>query len=265
MKELKIEGQLSLDLCLDTSFPIWQSYDMVDGKQPLTLVASKILRLTIMQIHPEDTVFEPYCVTLKDLAETLGVSRSTLSRQLESVATELTSTPISVRCTRRGYEDSWLKLPLTSYCAYISGQGFYIKLNDALKPYLLNLKRYLSLDFDTYKGFTSVHALRIWEMVLCRMYDKYGAIVPDEGGFVDIPISVILTGTDTEQVYAENMAKFKSRMLDPLVRNVNSMMAYRISYERLKLQGGSFDTVRFHVFRCAAIGHGWNGVLPENR
>lgn len=238
---VELNGQMVFDFSFDDGNYVVQSNMMIEAKQQLGLTAAKIMRMAIMQIQPEDKVFKPYVVSIKQLSKMFGIDSSNLYRDIDKISDELTGT-IQFK-TESKSKDPWAKIPITSICCYDPEKGFAIQLNERLKPYLLGLKQqYSQIEDAEYNNFTSVYGLRIFEIILSRIYMK---VLPEEGTHVDIPIQLIKEATDTEK-YTDS-TDFKRKVLDIAVANINQNTSYRVSYERLKVNSGKYDTVRFFV------------------
>lgn len=236
----QIDGQLTLDFCLDTDNFVVQSNDFINSIQTLSLNAAKILRAAIMQIKPEDTEFGLYSITASELADLLQVSKSNLYRDMPKLREELMDSKIFIETHETG--EAWLSIHLLSYCA-LSKNKLYIKLNSDLAKYLLGLnKQYTQIVDQEYNLFDSVYAIRLYEIILSRIMLK---VIPDEGLFIDIPIEEIKTLTDSHEY--ENAYNFKKKVLDIAMKNINLHTCYVMSYERLKLNSSKYDTVRFFV------------------
>lgn len=67
-----------------------------------------------------------------------------------------------------------MKIPWVSKCEYQADVGVAIKLNDELKPLLLNLKeRYTQYTLDNILTMKSVYAIRIFELLQKEYFQKY--------------------------------------------------------------------------------------------
>lgn len=242
MKNKQIEGQLTLDFCFNTENYVVQSNDLIAAKQALSLNSAKIFRAAVMQIKPDDNEFGYYKVSIRELSELLHVSASNLYRDVSKIEEEL-STGVAVfkKYTKNKIRD--IRVPLTSICDYESSVGLKIELNPKLKPYLLNLKRqYTQIPDNDYNLFTSVYALRIYELLMSKITLK---VLPMEGTYIEIPINEIKEATSTE--HYSRAADFKRKVLDISVKNINTHTMFRVSYTRLKKRSGKYDTVRFFI------------------
>ena len=88
-----IDGQLSFDFSLDKDNYVVQANDLIGGKQALKLNSAKLIRAAIMQIVPEDDELKPYVVSIKEIAELLGVSESNLYRDIDDITDDIIKNP----------------------------------------------------------------------------------------------------------------------------------------------------------------------------
>ena len=82
-----------------------------------------------------------------------------------------------------------MKIPWVSKCEYQADVGVAIKLNDELKPLLLNLKeRYTQYTLDNILTMKSVYAIRIFELLQERVLSK---VLPKKGKDFELTIEQI--------------------------------------------------------------------------
>src|SRR5699024_6215413 len=83
----------------------------------------------------------------------------------------------------------WVKIPWVSFCEYNADVGIAIKLNDLLKPFLLQLqKHYTQIVLEDILAMKSVYAIRIFEMLQSKVMSK---LLPKEGVHIIIPVQEI--------------------------------------------------------------------------
>ena len=87
----QIEGQISFDFCLDTRNYVCQANTLVGGKQALKLNSAKLIRAAIMQVVKGDEELKPYIISIRDLAELLGVPASNIYRDIENITDDIIS------------------------------------------------------------------------------------------------------------------------------------------------------------------------------
>ena len=122
-----IDGQLSFDFSLDKDNYVVQANDLIGGKQALKLNSAKLIRAAIMQIVPEDDELKPYVVSIKEIAELLGVSESNLYRDIDDITDDIIKNPVFIR-QAINRQIKWVKIPWVSKCEYNSDVGVSIQL-----------------------------------------------------------------------------------------------------------------------------------------
>ena len=138
---VQVVGQLSLgDFSTDLSSYVAQSDTLITAKQSLKLNSAKLVRAAIKQITPEDKEFMPYIITVSEIAEMLNISPSNLYKDIWDITDDILENPIQIKKTE-GKKVIWSKIPWVKRCDYHPDLGLVIKLNDELKPLLLNLRK----------------------------------------------------------------------------------------------------------------------------
>ena len=175
-KNTDIPGQMCFcfDFSTNTENFVVQANDLVNGNQSLSLQAAKIIRTCIMQIRPDDKELHPYVIPLGQLAELLNASKPSLTRDMDRIMTEISTHPIKIReYDAKTKEEKGIVIPWVQLCAYSSKSGLAIKLNDQLKPLLLQLsKNYVQYVLADALTMKSIYAVRLYEMVLSRIRER---------------------------------------------------------------------------------------------
>lgn len=238
----QIEGQMTFDFCLNSSYQVVQANQLIGGKQALKVNSAKLIRSAIMQVVAEDEELKPYVVTISELSKLFGVSESNLYRDINDITDDIISNPVQIRY-QSGKKVAWVKIPWVSKCEYNSDIGVAIKLNDELKPFLINLKEhYTQYTLDNILSMKSVYAIRIFEMLQEKITTK---LLPKGGKDITLSVQYIRECTDTEDKY-EKISHFKSRVIDPAVKEINEKTVYRVSYENIK-SGKTVTAIKFHI------------------
>ncbi len=241
-KSVEIEGQMALDMCLEPRHNIIQSNELVVGKQHLKLNSMKLIRLAIMQIGKNDESFKLYTIKLKELSQLLGVSKSSLSRDAGVITDDIISHPVFVYKNEGGRE-RWLKLPWVSVCAYDSEEGFSIKLNDDLRPYLLGLKeKYTLYSFLDIYELKTTYGIRLYELIQCYLY---GSVPTKRGCQVEIGLDELKFSCGCEDKYSK-YNHFKTKVLDTAVEDINKHGSVSVGYKTKKI-GNKVGWIIFDV------------------
>lgn len=142
-----------------------QSNELIEASYKIaTLGETRLIRLLISQIHPEDEDFKPYRIRVSDFASMFGLSDQDgrLYELIEKASESLTKRQIAIKNGK-----DWLYMSWLSSAKYKHGSGYVqLRFDVELKPYLLQLKGY----FTQYKlentfHFKSLYSIRIFELL----------------------------------------------------------------------------------------------------
>lgn len=237
-----IEGQLSFDFLLDANRYVCQANTLISGRQALKLNSAKLIRAAIMQIKYDDQELKPYIITISDLAELLNISRSNIYRDIDEITDDILNNPVFIKA-EQGIKVKWMKIPWVSKCEYQSDVGVAIKLNDELKPLLLNLKeRYTQYTLDNILSMKSVYAIRIFELLQEKVLSK---VLPKKGMDLELTVEEIRECCDCMDKY-KAFANLKQRVIDVAINEINRVTLYRITYT-YKKSGRAVVAVIFHI------------------
>lgn len=227
----QLDGQMCLfDFSTDVSNYVVQANALVNGRQTLKINSGKLIRAAIMQIKAGDEEIKPYLISVGEMAKMFQIAKSNLYRDIDSITDDIINNPVHVR-EENGKDVKWVKIPWVSRCEYDSSVGLVIKLNDELKPYLLNLKEhYLQYHYEEISSFKSSYSIRILEMILSRIYTKK---MPKSGTHVIIGVDEIKASCGCENEYKE-FSNFRARVIDGAVNEINKSTNYILKYEYIK-------------------------------
>lgn len=238
----QLDGQLTFDFCLDAGNYVVQANQLIGGRQALKLNSAKLIRAAIMQTKYHDTELKPYIIKIADLAQLLDVSQSNLYRDIDDITNDILANPVYIR-DEDGKKVRWIKIPWVTRCEYRSDVGVALKLNDELKPFLLNLQRYYTqYSLDSILAMKSTYAIRIFELLQEKIKVK---ILPEEGMDIELSVQTIRECCDCEDKY-KTFSNFKARVLDTATNEINKTTLYDVSYS-YKKNGKSVVGVIFHI------------------
>lgn len=243
-KTKQIEGQLCFDFCTDKSQYLVQANELIDGRQALKLNSAKLIRAAIMQIKPADKEIKPYIITVKDFSKLLGIDESNVYKFADEITDDIIKNPVYVReKDEKGKLIRWVKIPWVSFCEYSADAGIAIKLNDLLKPFLLQLqKHYTQIVLEDILVMKSVYAIRIFEMLQSKIMSK---LLPKEGVHIIISVQEIRECCDcTDKL--ERFNNFKQKVLDVAKAEIERVTSYRLEYSYVK-EGRSVIAIDFYM------------------
>lgn len=239
----QIEGQLSFDFCLDTRNYVCQANSLVGGKQALKLNSAKLIRAAIMQVVRDDEELKPYIITISELAELLNVPKSNIYRDIDDITDDILNNPVYIR-EEVGKKVRWIKIPWVTRCEYNSDIGVAIKLNDELKPFLINLKdHYTQYTLDSILVMKSVYAIRIYELLQSEIMTR---ILPRAGTDIELSVETLKECCGCERKAYNTFSNFRNRVIDIAVKEINEKTLYTLSYDYVK-KGKSVIGLIFHI------------------
>lgn len=239
----QLDGQLSFDFCLDTRNYVCQANTLVGGKQALKLNSAKLIRAAIMQIVLDDEEIKPYIITISELAELLNVPKSNIYRDIDDITDDIMNNPVYIR-EESGKKVRWIKIPWVTRCEYNSDIGVALKLNDELKPFLLNLKeQYTQYTLDSILVMKSVYAIRLYELLQSKIMTR---ILPKAGTYIELSVESIKECCGCDSKAYNSFSNFRNRVIDIAVKEINEKTLYTLSYEYVK-KGKSVIGFTFHI------------------
>lgn len=242
----QLEGQISFDFSLNVRNYVVQANKLIGGRQALKLNSAKLIRSAIMQIVRDDEELKPYIITIKELADLLGVPASNIYRDIEDITDDIIKNPVYVREEANGRTSRFIKIPWVSRCEYSADTGVALQLNDALKPFLLNLKEhYTQYTLQEVLAMKSVYAIRIFEMLQGRIMSR---TLPKGGVKIVLSVQEIRECCDCEEKYPA-FGNFKTKVIDRAVKEINRVTIFRVEYLYIK-KGRHVTAIEFHVDVC---------------
>lgn len=239
----QIERQLNFDFCLDTRNYVCQANSLVGGKQALKLNSAKLIRAAIMQVVRDDEELKPYIITIAELAELLNVRKSNLYRDIDDITDDIMNNPVYIREKADG-KVRWIKIPWVTRCEYNSDVGVALKLNDELKPFLLNLKEhYTQYTLDSILVMKSVYAIRLYELLQSKIMTR---ILPRKDMDIELSVETLKECCECQSKAYNIFSNFRNRVIDIAVKEINEKTLFTLSYDYVK-KGKSIIALIFHI------------------
>lgn len=211
---------------IESSSIVVQSNAMIQGRQSLTPIQAKLVRMCIAQVIGDDVEFKPYQISISELGSVLGLSKSNLYRDAKEICEGIIKKPIILNSGK-----SWRAIPWVSLCEYVDNTGMIsIKLNDELKPYLLQLKDqfYTKYSIENILRFKSIYSIRLFELLQMKLGGKIPLI--SGGTTVTLSIEEIRLACECADKYSQ-LGPFKKYVIDAAVKEINASTMYHITYE----------------------------------
>lgn len=157
-------------LKLNPNYYVVSANDLIKGKQKMTLREAQLLYAAMAQIVKEDRDFKTYTTTVTELAAFMGVSVSNLYRDLKSICKSLLQRVVEIRMNdKTGKDGKWKAFQWISCAEYDNGT-ITIRLNDEIKPFLIDLMSHYSQTLlGTLCAFKSYYAIRLYQLIVCEI------------------------------------------------------------------------------------------------
>ncbi len=239
----QVDGQISFDFCIDARNYVVQANNLIGGKQALKLNSAKLIRSAIMQVVREDEELKPYIITIKDLSELLGVPASNIYRDVDEITDDIIKNPVYIREERNGKTIDFIKIPWVTRCEYKSDVGIALKLNEELKPFLINLKEhYTQYTLQEVLAMKSVYGIRIFEMLQSKIMSR---VLPKDGIAVILSVQEIRECCDCEDKYPA-FGNFRDKVIDKAVKEINRVTMFKVVYSYIK-KARSVVEIKFDI------------------
>lgn len=239
----QIEGQMYFDFCLDTRNYVVQSNELIGGRQALKLNSAKLIRSAIMQVVREDEELKPYVITIKELSDLINVPASNLYRDIDAITDDIIKNPVYIREMKNGKTERFVKIPWVEWCEYKADTGVAIKLNERLKPFLLNLKEhYTQYSLQEVLVMKSVYAIRLFEVLNGKVMSRS---IPMNGIHVILSVDELRECCSCEDKYFP-FSNLKKKVIDVAVREINRVTLYDLSFTYVK-NGKSVEAIDFFI------------------
>ncbi len=239
----QVNGQISFDFCIDARNYVVQANNLIGGKQALKLNSAKLIRSAIMQVVREDEELKPYIITIKDLSELLGVPASNIYRDVDEITDDIIKNPVYIREEKNGKTIDFIKIPWVTRCEYKSDVGIALKLNEELKPFLINLKEhYTQYTLQEVLAMKSVYGIRIFEMLQSKIMSR---VLPKNGIVVLMSVQEIRECCDCDDKYPA-FGNFRDKVIDKAVKEINRVTMFKVVYSYIK-KARSVVEIKFDI------------------
>lgn len=126
----------------------------------------------------------------------------------------------------------WINIPVFSFIEYENGIGLRIKLNDYIKPYVLDLlgKPYTRIQFQELFHLSSTYAWRLLELLLQYHGFAQNNVITRNLSFQELRYYLDIP----ENSYKGRLDNFRKRTLDLPIADIEKKTSYKITYTPIK-------------------------------
>lgn len=150
-----------------SSIIVTQANQLVEARYHLSLGEQRLILAMIAKIQPEDEDFKPYLIGIGELAEFMGVSKTSMYQECQKITKRLLERAIEINEASGLLQIGWV-----SSAKYLNGKGMVrLSFDPLLKPYLLQLKgNFTSCKLKMLLSFKSQYTMRIYNLL--KQYEK---------------------------------------------------------------------------------------------
>ncbi len=232
--------KMNLPIKYDPTYKVASANDLIRGRQKMTLREAQLFAITISQVVKEDRDLKTYTTTIPQLAEFMGVSKSSLYRDIRglcrSLCSKIVEIPMFDSTGRRNQSKGWEVFHLVS-SAKFDGELLTLRLSDDIKPFVLDLNRnYSQPMLGTLMSFRSYYTMRLYQYLLSE-YKQYGK---DEWSFSCEELRELFhtyendeKGNILKEFYSISRDLLKYTLIPALTELHSSDFAFVYNYEML--------------------------------
>jgi plasmid replication initiation protein len=196
-----------------------KSNQLIETVQDLTLDERRIIYIFIADIGPKDNEFKFKKMSVKRIANILGIKSKNYYEQVKKTVLGLQTKVVRITEGKKEKYINW-----ADYSEYDDGEVI-LRFTDKLKPYLLNLK-------DHYYKFQLKHILRLsspYDMVIYELLKEHEFQRAFSMTIKDLREILMLPKTKYKRV-----SHFKLRILNDAQKHINELTDITFSYEDVK-------------------------------
>ena len=213
--------------------------DIVKGKQEMTLMEARIIRLLITQVVKQDPELKTYTCRIQDLADFLNITSDNIYRNISDICDNLLKR--LVRVGTKNPKEPWKKFQWIQLAEYDGKGNITLKLSEQIAPFVLELNSWFTqYQLENILGFNSFYAIRIYEILKCD-----SGITRDEQSEFTYKLDYLREIFNCTEKY-KNINDFIKKVIEISVREINDKSDILVSYE-LKKTSRKFTDIIFTV------------------
>lgn len=231
---------------------------LLEAQRKFSVMENRLFYLGLQDVNPHltendkffDKDFPDTHMTPSELKKLFGYDACLT--EISKICEKFAGATIKIK-----YEDGFDIYTVFRHMKYRQGKGLYIKFNEDMRPFLLDIyKTYQKYGFTKFEMkqifiLNSSYAMRLLELLLkYRSMAKNGIVareisIDDLREKLDVPVNA----------YKGKIGNFKSRVLDLPIQDINKNTKYHVTYKTIK-KGRSVTGFKF-ICNC-------NGVRADN-
>ena len=203
-----------------------QHNKLIEHRGSMTIMEQKLLRAIVSEIRMDDIDLNHYSINVSEFKELTKTTHKDIYNQLDEATTRLMRRVIEIKDADKKGKRSFKKLTIMTKAEYIEGEGqIHIRLNDEIKPYLLELKdHFTQYQLKYVMQMKSVYTLRIYELL--KQYESTRTL---RRKFELEELKANLGIISEYPVFKD----FEKRVLEVAKKEINALTDIQIDYKKL--------------------------------
>lgn len=213
-------------MALNGEHYVSQHNKLIEHRGNMTIMEQKLLRTIVSEIRMDDIELNDYMINVSDFKELTKTAHKDIYNQLDEATTKLMRRIIEIRDVDKKGKRSFKKLTIMTKAEYKEGEGqIFIRLNDEIKPYLLELKnQFTQYQLKYVMQMKSVHALRVYELL-----KQYENTATRKREFEIGELKIILGVEDKYSAFKD----FEKYVLAVAKKEINTLTDIEIDYKKI--------------------------------
>lgn len=227
-------GQKKKKISLPSSLIVTQSNQLVEARYNLPLAEQRLILTMIARIQPDDEDFKPYRISIRELAEFMGIDKNSAYRECKKITKSLLSRVLEIAEPGQLVQTGWV-----SSAQYIEGSGMVnLCFDPLLKPYLLKLKgNFTSLKLEMILSFKSQYTMRIYSLL--KRHERFKVR--------EIPLDQLREMLGLQKNQYKLYGNFKTDLLKPIQKELIEKADLYFEFEEIK-HGRRVGALKFIIF-----------------
>ncbi|MGE8081368.1 replication initiation protein [Peribacillus loiseleuriae] len=226
-----------------------QSNSLINVTQDLTLTERRLVYSLIALVQPDDHDFKTYIISIKDLADLIGLKGNSFNERVESAIDGLMKKQIVLQ-TGEGKQSIVDKIQWVQRATYINGSGqVRIKLSDDLAAYLLKLNSYTKYRLMNVLRLTSDYSWRIYELLKEDEWKSRKITFENTQwkSYRILKVEELRRILNIPENKLTSMSNFRARVMDRAKQELNEKTDIYIDYDVHKKAGRRIDSFIIYI------------------
>lgn len=213
---------------------------IVKGKQEMTLMEARIIRLLITQVVKEDKDLKTYTCRIQDLADFLNITSDNIYRTIKTICENLLKR--IVRIGTGNPKEPWMAFQWVQLARYDGNGNITLKLSEQIAPYVLELNSWFTqYQIENILQFNSFYAIRLYELIKCE-----NGITRDTKETFTFEIDYLRQVFCCEDKY-KTTAEFIRQAIEISTKEINQKSDIKLEYE-CKKTGKKITSIEFSLY-----------------